>query len=360
MLRLGNIRVHLGRFRLRIDRLHVRPGEYRVLLGPTGTGKTVLLETIAGLYAPRQGQIMLNGRDVTRTPPEHRDLGVVYQQYALFPHLQVFDNIAFGLRLRREADSRIRKKVEEMASFLGISHLLARRPGNLSGGECQRTALARALVLRPRLLLLDEPLSALDLLTRDRLRRELQRIHANFGITILHITHDLDEAFFLADRMTVMRNGMLLQEGTPQAVARRPATRFVAELTGTKNFLPATVAADGTIMVREMGPLDPGLMTTPPGAGQGEILLTFPSWAIELGAAAEQGSHWWRGKARVTDIRRTESQVELELARGDAVRLHTTLSRREAEQLPFRPEPGATVRIAIGQNDLHWLPAGEE
>ncbi len=355
MLRLEDIRLQLGRFRLRIDRFHILPGEYRVLLGPTGTGKTVLLETIAGLHTPQRGRIILDGRDVTRSVPEHRDLCVVYQEYALFPHLDVFANIAFGLRLQHRKKNSIRKDVEEMAEFFGISHLLSRRPGNLSGGERQRVALARALVLRPLLLLLDEPLSAVDLLTRDRLRRELKRIREELGTTVLHITHDLNEAFFLADRMTVMRDGALLQEGTPDTIARRPADRFVAELMGMKNLLPARVGADGTIAVQDFGTLDPGLLADPP-AGPREILVTCPSWAIELEPGPDTGPHWWQGSAMITHVLTTESQVELELRVGTTTRLHTILSHREAGRLPAAPEPGRQVRLGIGHTDLHWLP----
>ncbi len=360
MLRLDHIRLQLGRFRLRIDTFHVRPGEYRVLLGPTGTGKTVLLETIAGLHTPQQGRILLNGRDVTGTAPEERNLGVVYQEYALFPHLSVSDNIAFGLRMRRVRNRPRQKEVEKMASFLGISHLLARRPGRLSGGERQRVALARALVLRPDLLLLDEPLSALDRLTRDRLRRELQRVHRELGITILHITHDLDEAFFLADRMTVMQHGTLLQEGTPEAISCHPATRFVAGLMGRKNFIPARVAASGAIAVQGLGDLAPGLLVPPPLHPMEDLLLTFPSWAVELEPDPADHDLWWQGTARIRDVRGNDSQVEVELARGHSITIHATLSRREAGRLSPMPEPGREVRIGISREGLHWLPAGDE
>ncbi len=360
MLRLEDIRLRLGRFRLAIDALHIGPGEYRVLLGPTGTGKTVLLETIAGLHTPDRGRILLHGREITTTVPEQRNLGVVYQEYALFPHLTVFDNIAFGLRMGGERGREMKKKVGAMADFLGISRLLARRPGNLSGGERQRVALARALVLRPHLLLLDEPLSALDRITRDRLRRELQRIHRQFGITILHITHDLDEAFFLADRMAVMRNGILLQEGTPEAISRQPATRFVAGLMGLKNFIPARVAAAGAIAVQDLGHLDPGLLASPPPYPMEDILLTFPSWTVELEPDPADHALWWQGTARIRDVRRNDSQVEVELARGRSITLHATLSRREAGRLSSMPGPGREVRIGIGREGLHWLPPGDE
>ena len=177
MLRLEDICLRLGEFRLLEISLHVEPGTYLALLGPTGTGKTVLLETIAGVHTPGSGRIYIRGRDATRLAPEKRHLGIVYQDYALFPHLTVFDNIAFGLRLKGSPGRKIKKAVEEMAAFLEIGHLLKRRPNRLSGGERQRTALARALVMEPYVLLLDEPLSALDSASRIRIRHELKRIH---------------------------------------------------------------------------------------------------------------------------------------------------------------------------------------
>ncbi|AAB91137.1 ATP-binding cassette domain-containing protein [Archaeoglobus fulgidus] len=199
----------LGNFRLNVDFEMGR--DYCVLLGPTGAGKSVFLELIAGIVKPDRGEVRLNGADITPLPPERRGIGFVPQDYALFPHLSVYRNIAYGLRNveRVERDRRVR----EMAEKLGIAHLLDRKPARLSGGERQRVALARALVIQPRLLLLDEPLSAVDLKTKGVLMEELRFVQREFDVPILHVTHDLIEAAMLADEVAVMLNGRIVEKG---------------------------------------------------------------------------------------------------------------------------------------------------
>ncbi len=359
MLRLENISLALGGFRLRSINFHIRAGEYRVLLGPTGTGKTVLLETLAGLHTPQQGHIYLNNRDITKTPPEDRHMGVVYQDYALFPHLSVSDNIAFGLRIQGRERNTIRTAVRDMAGFLKIEHILTRTPRNLSGGECQRVALARALVLQPHVLLLDEPLSAVDRLTRDHLRGELKRIHQELAITILHITHDLTEAFFLADRMTVMQEGVILQEGTAEAISQKPATRFVAELLGRKNFIPARVDSNGLIQVKGMGMLDPGLLLSPPEKER-KILISFPGSSVVFSSSASPETCWWQGRTRIIDMNSTSDRVDVKLALPDRTSIQTMFSRREMNSLPFSMEPGMEVDTGISRENLHWLPLDDD
>jgi len=247
--------VDLEEFRLCDINLDITDGEYFIVLGPTGAGKTVLLETIAGLHQPRKGRILLAGEDVTHAPPERRGTGFVYQDYALFPHLSVAGNIAFGLRLRRMGRGVIEERVTAIGRLLGIEHLLHHMPGTLSGGEAQRVALARALVVEPRLLLLDEPLSALDPETREALQRELGRIHQELGTTTIHVTHDFEEAVALGDRIAVLkasplralarredrvgdsrREGRIVQVGTPEEIFRRPANEFVARFVGVRNI----------------------------------------------------------------------------------------------------------------------------
>jgi len=252
--------VNLEEFRLCDINLDIAAGEYFVVLGPTGAGKTVLLETIAGLYRPDKGRILLAGEDITHAPPERRDIGFVYQDYALFPHLNVARNIAFGLKLRRVSPRDIEQRVAAVGRLLGIEHLLHRRPGSLSGGEAQRVALARALVTEPHLLLLDEPLSALDPETREGLQRELGRIHRALGTTTIHVTHDFEEAVALGERIAVLkedrvdgarREGRIVQVGTPEEVFRRPASEFVARFVGVRNIFrgQAYPADDGYRLV---------------------------------------------------------------------------------------------------------------
>ncbi|MDD3857956.1 MAG: ATP-binding cassette domain-containing protein [Methanoculleus sp.] len=235
MLGIAGLSKRLGDFTLTDVNLTVADAEYFIILGPTGAGKTILLETIAGIYAPDAGTITLDGLDVTATDPKDREVGMVYQDYMLFPHLTVAENIGFGLLQRKAEPARIRESVQEIAGLLGIGHLLERTPGTLSGGEQQRAAIARALVLRPRVLFLDEPLSALDAVTRDRLREELKAVHRATGTTVVHITHHFEDVFALADRVAVMQDGRIVQTGTPDEIFRRPATEFVAAFTGMEN-----------------------------------------------------------------------------------------------------------------------------
>ncbi|MEA3346058.1 MAG: tungstate ABC transporter ATP-binding protein WtpC [Chloroflexota bacterium] len=242
---IRGLEVDLEGFHLCDVDLDIADGEYFVILGPTGAGKTVLLETVVGLHLPRRGRIVLAGRDVTHIPPERRGIGFVYQDYALFPHLDVAGNIAFGLKLRGMDRSDIEERAAAISRLLGIEHLLHRRPRTLSGGEQQRVALARALVIEPELLLLDEPLSALDLETREGLQRELGRIHRELGTTTLHVTHDFEEAVALGDRIAVLkeervggwrREGRIVQVGVPEEIFRHPANGFVARFVGVRNI----------------------------------------------------------------------------------------------------------------------------
>lgn len=240
-LSVRGLEVEAGKFRLSGVDLSAAAGEYLVLLGPTGAGKTVLLETIAGLRRVRRGEVRLNGEDVTHLPPERRKIGFVYQDYALFPHLPVSKNIAFGLRLRREGKTEIERKVRWISSLIGINELLPRRIDGLSGGERQRVALARALVLSPRALLLDEPLGALDPQYREELQRVLSRLHRELSPTTVHVTHDFEEATSLGDRVAVMERGRIVQEGSVDEIFRRPASPFVARFVGARNVFSGEV-----------------------------------------------------------------------------------------------------------------------
>lgn len=226
----------IGDFHLHDIDLDIKEGEYFIILGPTGAGKTILLETIAGIHSPDTGSIMIGGSDITGTDPKLRGVGMVYQDYMLFPHLNVEENIGFGLKQRNADPGEIHEKVAEAAGMLRIDHLLGRLPETLSGGEQQRAAIARALIIEPEILLLDEPLSALDVTTRERLRHELKNIHQTLKTTILHITHHFEDIYSLADRVAVMQNGTVVQTGTPGDIFRRPATGFVASFTGMENI----------------------------------------------------------------------------------------------------------------------------
>lgn len=221
--------------------LRVANDEYFVILGPTGAGKTLLLELIAGFHKPDSGKIWINDMDVTAFPPEKRGIGFVPQEYMLFPHMTVAENVEFGLKMHDTPQAERKKIVEEMLEFMGLSHVRDRLPMTLSGGERQKTALARALVIKPKILLLDEPLSALDVNTQKKLRNELKKLHEELKITTVHVTHNQVEALILADHLAVMRNGTIIQSGSPEQVFHKPKDDFVARFVGFENLFDGKI-----------------------------------------------------------------------------------------------------------------------
>jgi len=231
--------------------LHVERGEFVSFLGPSGCGKTTTLRMIAGFETPTAGRIMIDGTDVTRRPSNQRNVGMVFQSYALFPNMTVADNVGFGLRVARRPAEQIRQRVEEMLALIKLPQLGQRYPYQLSGGQQQRVALARALAIRPQVLLLDEPLSALDAKIRVALRAEIRSIQRELGITTIYVTHDQEEALSMSDRIVVMSEGRVEQIGTPFEIYNFPRTTFVASFVGTLNILPARVVdpARGAIAI---------------------------------------------------------------------------------------------------------------
>ena len=223
--------------------LGIRRGEFLTLLGPSGSGKTTLLMSIAGFVLPDRGDILLDGRSIGHLPPEQRNFGMVFQGYALFPHMTVADNIAFPLKVRKRPAAEIKQKVDAALDLVQLSSRADRYPRQLSGGQQQRVALARAMVFTPHLLLLDEPLSALDKKLRAELQDELKRLHRRVGLTFIYVTHDQDEALSMSDRIVVMRDGRVVQQGSPTELYDRPATTFVADFLGKSNFLRGKVEA---------------------------------------------------------------------------------------------------------------------
>jgi len=226
--------------------LEIEDKEFMALLGPSGSGKSTLLYTIAGIYKPTAGRIYFDGRDVTEVPPKDRNVGLVFQNWALYPHMRIFKNIAFPLELKKAPREEIEKKVREVAKMLHIDHLLDRYPWQLSGGQQQRVAIARALVKEPDVLLLDEPLSNLDALLRLEVRAELKRLQKELGITAVYVTHDQAEALAMADRIAIIREGKILQVGEPDEVYYKPMYKFVAGFLGSPpmNFVEAEVEGE--------------------------------------------------------------------------------------------------------------------
>lgn len=235
--------------------LHVATGEFVAILGPSGCGKTTLLRIVAGLEIPDAGQVFLGDREVGRLPANRRPINTVFQSYALFPHLSVFENIAFGLRSRRTGESEVRRRVADAMDMLRVSELAKRSPAQLSGGQKQRVALARALVNEPEVLLLDEPMSALDARLRADVQVELRRLQRRLNKTFILVTHDQDEAMTVADRLVIMNRGRIEQSGRPREVYEKPVSRFVAEFIGAANLIPA----------ERNGHADPSLLSTPYG-----------------------------------------------------------------------------------------------
>jgi molybdate/tungstate transport system ATP-binding protein len=237
MININNLDVSYDTFSLRNINLEIDKNDFFVLMGPTGAGKTVLLESIAGLTPVKSGSIILNGRDITKLPPEKRGIGIVYQDYALFPHMNIRDNITYGFRYHSSDKNLMQKRLLKLCSQLNIEHLLDRYPGTLSGGELQRSALARAIMFEPEVLMLDEPLSALDPCFRREIQDLLRELHRSTDITFLMVTHDFSEALSLAGKAAVMNNGQIEQVDDVDHLFRKPATEFVAEFVGMKNIL---------------------------------------------------------------------------------------------------------------------------
>src|SRR3984885_9363543 len=256
--------------------LDIRSGEFLTLLGPSGSGKTTMLMMIAGFEVPTAGDIAIDGRSVVTLPPHKRNIGMVFQSYALFPHLTVADNIAFPLKQRGVDRATRARLVEESLELVQLPGYQARYPRQLSGGQQQRVALARAIVFRPRLLLMDEPLGALDKQLRESLQLEMRRLHADLGITFIYVTHDQQEALTMSDRIAVMHEGLIAQIGSPEDIYDRPCDRFVAAFIGESNFLPGVVRGieDGLVVADCGGTIVRGYATAKPRAGA-EITLSM-------------------------------------------------------------------------------------
>ncbi|MFD3563876.1 MULTISPECIES: ABC transporter ATP-binding protein [unclassified Streptomyces] len=306
--------------------LEVAPGELLSLLGPSGCGKTTALRVLAGFEQPDEGQVLLDGEDIVPVPANRRDTAMVFQSYSLFPHLTAADNVAFGLRMRKVGGAERRARAAELLDLIGLAGHGDRFPHQLSGGQQQRVALARALALRPRLLLLDEPLSALDAQVRVTLREEIRRLQLELGITTVFVTHDQEEALSMADRVAVMNKGRLEQCATPTELYARPATDFVAEFIGVMNRLQGHAAGDGTVEV-----LGVRLPVDGPDA-RGEVRALVRPEALEV----EPG-----GSAQVTGTAFHGPTIRLRIALHDGTEVKADLPTHAATALT----PGTAVTV---------------
>ena len=359
-LRVAALEKRYGAFTaLRPTDLSVSPGEFLTLLGPSGSGKTTLLMMIAGLTMPSGGEIWIDGRQSTWAPPYDRDVGVVFQNYALFPHLSVYENVAFPLRMRGTPSAEIRRQVERILEVVGLPHAAERLPSELSGGQQQRIALARCAVYGPSIILMDEPLGALDKKLRDTMQVEIKRMHREIGSTIIYVTHDQGEAMSMSNRICLMNNSAIEQIGRPEELYFNPVNRFVADFLGGTNFLRCTLAANDGEMARAQGPLGASFPVAVPAgtglcAGAAVDVMLRPQH-IRLASAADPSG--CSLQAVITDrvVTGMTTEYHARLADGTAL-VAVDLTDRTAR----RTEIGDEVFLAWNALNGVALPVGEE
>ena len=322
--------------------LDVRPGEFFTLLGPSGCGKTTLLRMIAGFETPDSGRILISGREMQAVPPHKRAVNTVFQSYALFPHLTVAENIGFGLRMRGVGRAERRKRVDEIMGLLQIGAFAARNPAQLSGGQRQRVALARALVNEPEVVLLDEPLSALDAKLRAELQVELMRMQKRLGMTFIFVTHDQHEALVMSDRIGVMERGRLLQVGPVLDVYEQPGSVFVAEFLGLSNIFPITPKGAGTIDT----PFGPLAIAAAPGAQRTAMIRPEKIWLYSEAGAPQGRPNTFAGTVCEAIYMGAATQYRVELAGGQVVLAYDT--NNQAAERSWRPGENVTVELKPG------------
>jgi len=334
--------------------LKVAPGEFFSLLGPSGCGKTTSLRMIAGFERPTEGQVVLDGTDVATVPPHKRNVNTVFQNYALFPHLNVEKNVAFGLRYKDTSKGEGGRLVGRALELVRLSGYEKRRPNQLSGGQQQRVALARALILNPALLLLDEPLGALDAKLRKALQIELKAIQEEVGITFIYVTHDQEEALTMSDRLAVMSNGRIEQVGPPKEVYEEPSTAYVADFLGVSNLVDATAygPTDGGCRVR-FGEFEFVAGQGEPDA-HGEVKLSIRPERVDLEVPGTTGANRIPGMVERLVYVGSAMQVIVNLAPGEKLQ---ALIQNEGETLPF--EQGTPVSVHLPREALRVLPQGE-
>ncbi|MDV4342511.1 ATP-binding cassette domain-containing protein [Methanoculleus sp. YWC-01] len=351
MIAFDRVSLALGSFSLDDVSLTIGKGDYYFIVGPSGAGKTVLLEAIAGLHQPDSGRILLRGTEITALPPDRRKVALVYQDYSLFPNMRVIENVSYGLRVQGMGKKEARTEVAPLLERFGIAHLADRYPGTLSGGEQQRVALARAVAVKPDILLLDEPLSALDPVTQEKFIDDLRRLHREDGLTIVQVSHSRREAHFLATRMAVIIDGTLVDEGEANVVLNAPKSREVASFIGVENIL------DGTVTANDGGhaTVDAGGRTieavTEAAAGE-EVSLCIR--ADDVIVAVEDGR---RSSARNTMagtiLQVVENGPVAEVKVDAGVELTAVLTRRSVRDLSL--VPGTSVTLSVKATAIHVI-----
>ncbi|ADL12860.1 tungstate ABC transporter ATP-binding protein WtpC [Acetohalobium arabaticum] len=348
MIKLENISKDLGDFKLKNIDLELKEEEYFTILGPTGTGKSILLEVIAGLQQPEEGDIWFEDELVSNLPPEDRQIGMVYQDYMLFPHLDVKENILFGLKLRKESAAEKKQKLQQIVSLLGINDLLDRSVKTLSGGEKQRVALARALIISPKILLLDEPLSALDPSTKNKIQQDLKRVHTELGTTTLHVTHDFNEALSLADRIAIMQEGEIVQVGSPQQVFKQPESNFIAEFVGSKNiFVGQVVHKDDRTVIKINEDIELEINTEK----EGDISLIIRPEDIIISHQFFNSSARNSYQGVVKEVKERLSIVEVKVDIG--IEMIAYITYRSLEEMGI--EPGKEVYLTFKATACHVI-----
>ncbi|MGS1009959.1 ABC transporter ATP-binding protein [Achromobacter anxifer] len=342
LLTIEGVSMRFGAYQAldRID-LAVQQGEFVALLGPSGCGKTTLLRSIAGFLRPESGRILIEGQDISRLAAHHRPLNTVFQNYALFPHMSVLENVAYGPRRQGASRQQAAERARAALDMVGLADFGPRYPREMSGGQQQRVALARAIVNQPKLLLLDEPLSALDLKLRKRMQLELKHLQAKLGIAFIFVTHDQEEAMTMADRVVVMHAGKIEQVGGGTEIYRHPATRFVAEFIGDANFMPYT-ASGGELLLDAQGLRVPFPGQAAPARG---VAVLRPE---DLRLADESAAHGLNGT--VTDVINVGSHCMIHVDIGGQV-----LVARHGGIAPSGLGPGSAARLAFAPEHLHLI-----
>lgn len=348
MLELKNINTQVGDFALKDVNLRVDKGDYYILLGVSGAGKSLILETIAGLLTPKSGSIILDGEDITHEKIQNRSIGIVFQDHAVFPHMSVYENIAYSLHGRKLSATEKKEKIKAIAAHMNISSLLHRQPSTLSGGELQRVALARTLVQEPKVLLLDEPLASMDVQLKSEMRSLLRLLNRN-GQTILHVSHSYEEAVALGNRIAVINKGTVLQQGSTDDILENPASEFVAHFTGAKNFYPvihhnsdgnSTVSLSENVKVK---------ITKPGNDNAGFVMIKNEDIVLSETVITDSDYNSFSGV--VMELEKLPCGTEVLINIG--VPVYVTLSPELLSKL--RLKPGTPIWVSFRSSDLRFL-----